>query len=410
MSEPIAVTSMAWRTPLGNGLQDAWNRLCAGERSATQEHRISSQSYRCRLGAALAEEPGASPHRRFLKRIGISALESAVEAFQPMIRQGFDKDRVGLFFSYGGLRADWSEMRNSLLNQQLDGSRCWTSGLINLHPYWILKHLSNNAHAITAQSLGICGEGVTLGGLNAGTQALAAAINALRMGAVDQALVVSHDSLLEPETLVALGEKGLLSSAIHPRELIAPYSASSSGFVPGEASAAVLLERAKDVKGEALANPLIQVEAIEAADGKPTLPTLKTLKAGLLRMKHAVSSDHVEKINFKVDLFDGAGLADLEWEFDERNSLSEYSYSNTPLTCTLSAMGQLGASSTLVQLIALVHALRSGTVHPIAGLKTAAKGCLSPVNEASSSPGLRSALAVNAGFPGLLGLVHLEVL
>ncbi len=404
MNEPIVVTSMAWRTPLGLGLQEVFNRLCAGERAATTQHRIDSKHYRCRLGAPLAEEPGATPHRRFLKRIGVSALESATEAFQPLAQRGFNPDRVGLFFSYGGLRADWDEMRNSLIHQQKNGDQCWNRGLKDLHPFWILKHLSNNAHAITAQHLKICGEGVTLGGLNAGAQALATAMNSLRIGAVDQALVVSHDSLLEPETLVALGEKGLLSSAKHHRDLSAPYSKDALGFVPGEATAAVLLERAKDVQGKAAGNKLIKVEAVDIADGKATMPTGETLRAGILRLKK-VPLGHQS-----VDLIDGAGISDSVWEKEEREILSDYCGPHTPLTCTLSSMGQLGASSSLVQLIALVHALKGGTVHPIAGIQNPAAGPLSPVVQPSSLPSFRSALAINAGFPGLLGLVHAELL
>jgi 3-oxoacyl-(acyl-carrier-protein) synthase len=384
---------MAWRTPVGSGINEVWNRLCAGERAATSEHRISSKTYRCRLGAQLPQKPGTSPHSRFLKSIGISALESANEAFKPLMQTGFDKDRVGLFFSYGGLRADWDEMRNSLIEQKSDGTGCWSQGLAGLHPFWILKHLSNNAHAITARELGICGEGMTLGGLNAGAQALATAINALRIGAVDQALVVSHDSLLEPEILVALGEKRLLSPDAHPGDLCSPYSILSSGFVPGEATAAVLLERENDVKTSALA----KIEAIDISDGKAVLPTGETLKAGLRRMGR------------KADLIDGAGIANAEWDLEEREILAEYAGPDTALTCTLSAMGQLGASSSLVQLIALIQALRSGTVHPVAGLSTPTKGPLSPIVQAFQHTHLRSGIAVSAGFPGLLGIVHVEI-
>jgi hypothetical protein len=78
--------------------------------------------------------------------------------------------------------------------------------------------------------LALKGEGATFGGGNAGAQAIASASRALADDAIDAALVVAYDSLLEPETLVELDARGELGR----------------GFVPGEAAAAIVLVRAPD--------------------------------------------------------------------------------------------------------------------------------------------------------------------
>src|SRR5205085_875983 len=115
-----------------------------------------------------------------------------------------DRDRIGLFAGVGGLRAHWDDMLAALEHQRDDGAGAWERGLRDVHPYWMLRHLSNNVHALAAMELELRGEGATFGGATGGAQALAAASRALHAGAIDAALVVAYDSLLEPETLVEL--------------------------------------------------------------------------------------------------------------------------------------------------------------------------------------------------------------
>src|SRR5262245_19460213 len=117
-------------------------------------------------------------------------------------------DRLGLFFGYGGLRAHWNDMMPALAHQNPDGDGAWERGLTLLHPFWMLQHLSNNAHALSAEELGARGDGLLLAGANAGAQALAAASRALLAGSVDAAIVVAYDTLLEPETLIELANRG----------------------------------------------------------------------------------------------------------------------------------------------------------------------------------------------------------
>jgi 3-oxoacyl-(acyl-carrier-protein) synthase len=180
-------------------------------------------SYALRIVAPLCEPPAKSRNERFLRRMGLYGMEVAHEAFRAAgVPAG---PRYGFFTGVGGLRAHWDDMLAALADQDDSGSDAWQRGLVNVHPYWMLRHLSNNVHALASAELGLRGEGATFGGAEAGLHALRAARRALADGAIDHALVVAYDSLLEPETLVELGER-------------AP-----SDFVPGEAAAAVVLAR-----------------------------------------------------------------------------------------------------------------------------------------------------------------------
>ena len=379
------IKAWAWRTPLGNDTDTVIARLLAGQRAARPNARFDAASYACTLAGDITGEPDMVRHRRFLRRMGMFAVEVAIEA---MARAGLSGgDRVGLFFGYGGLRAHWNDMMPAFEHQRSDGDDSWNKGLSLLHPFWMLQHLSNNAHALAAQELGARGEGATYGGANAGAQALAAAIRSLAAGAVDAALVVGYDSLIEPETLVELGQRGALTRGGLPA-LLAPYDSAACGFVPAEAAAAMVLQR----PGEGGAT-LARVQALDAADGGHG-------EVGTATLAHLIGQ-HGQR----GDVVDGCGLANPRFDAAERSAAAHVVGDDAPLCCIMAAMGQTGAASSIVQSIALTELLRRGLLAPIAGLQSAAPGPLSPVLAAQSMTN-RSAICLSTGAPGLAGIVR----
>jgi hypothetical protein len=219
----VAMIGRAWLTPHGATVDGAIARMLCGETAGRRDDR----GYECATLAPILDEPPRSRHGRFLRRIGQFGLAAASDALAASAIGG--GARVGLFSGVGGLRAHWDDMLAAFANQRDDGDQMWERGLKDVHPYWMLRHLSNNVHALASADLDLRGEGATFGGGNAGAQALAAASRALRANAIDAALVVAYDSLLEPETLVEMSARGLARSV-----------------VPGEAAAAVVLVRGGD--------------------------------------------------------------------------------------------------------------------------------------------------------------------
>ena len=382
-----AITGWAWRTPLGSDTDHVIDRLLAGERAAAVNGRFDASAYACTVAASMAQPPAASRHGRFLRRMGLYAVEVAAEALGNAGIKG--SDRVGLFFGYGGLRAHWDDLMPAFEHQNADGDGAWSRGFNLLHPFWMLQHLSNNAHAIAAQELRARGEGATYGGANAGAQALSAAIRALASGAVDVALVVGYDSLIEPETLVELAARSACTRA-GMADLASPYDVLARGFVPGEAAAALVLQRTD------AAHAIAYVQALDGADGErgeAQAATVARLVCALAKAGDAV---------------DGAGLGSGDFDAAERSAAAATAGINAPLSCIMAAMGQLGAASSVVQTIALTALLRRGMLAPIAGLRTPAAGPLRPLLRAEST-GARSAVGIAAGAPGLAGIIRVEL-
>ncbi|MES2886915.1 MAG: beta-ketoacyl synthase N-terminal-like domain-containing protein [Pseudomonadota bacterium] len=385
-----ALKAWAWHTALGHDTDTVMQRLQSGERAWQANPRFDARSYACTTAAGLPTPPSASRHQRHLRRMGLHAVEVATQALAAAQVKG--SDRVGLFFGYGGLRAHWDDLMPAFEHQRSDGAAAWDRGLALLHPFWMLQHLSNNAHAIAAQALGACGEGSTFGGGNAGAQALAAALRALQAEAVDTAVVVGYDSLIEPETVVALSERGALSPA-DAATVSSPYDLHANGFVPGEAAAAVVLQRLGTPGGTVWSH----LQALDAADGTPGEAQPATLER-LLR-----------SLAQPGDAVDGAGMAQPRFDLAERETVAAFTGDRSPLLCTASAWGQLGAAAAVVQAIALTACLHRSVWLPIAGLRHPAPGPLRPLRavEISSTP--RAALGVSVASPGLAGLIRVEL-
>lgn len=391
-----AITGWAWRTPLGDSVPGVVQAMLTGARAATGSHRFPLETYPCSLVAPIAGEPRPSRHRRFMRRLALFAAEAATEAFQRSgIAAGIGRgERFGLFSAMGGLRADWDELMPALAAQREDGEEAWERGFRLLHPFWMLRYLSNNVHALLSADLGARGEGVSFGGASAGAQAMASAARALAAGSIDAALVVAYDSLIEPETLVELGTRGEATRA-PLSALEAPYALRAEGFVPGEAAAAIVIER-EDLAG-ARANSFITIASgSDGARGEPGARAIGRVVARVARPGDAV--------------VDGAARALPELDAAEREAIAGVggALPDSVLVATAASLGRSGAPSALVQAIALSACLREGALPPIAGLRDAAPGPLRPLEQRAATSA-RSAVGVSTGPSGAVSAVRVEL-
>lgn len=384
-----AIVAGAWRTPLGGDVDGVVARLLGGQSAARWHEDIPRGAYRCRVSAPVDQEPPRSRNARFVRRIGLLAMAAGREAFQ---QSGIEAGpRVGVFAGFGGLRVEWDDVMPALQNQRDDQAGLWERGLGKLHPFWMLNHLSNNAHALLAAELGLKGVGLTLAGANAGAQALASAIEQLEAGTVDAALVFAYDTFISPNILVEWSVRGLATHA-GPGEVVGPYDRASAGIVPGEAACAVVLQRPADA-GDALQS---LVSAADAADGEEHRARIDTLS----RSSQPLADD--------IDFVDGDSQAQPNRDLAERRMLAEHVAETTPLISTSAAIGYTGAARPVFQAIALTQILRGGVLPPIAGLEDPAPGPLEPVF-APTETTARAALGVHTGAPGLAGVVRVEI-
>jgi 3-oxoacyl-(acyl-carrier-protein) synthase len=406
MTLTAAVTGWAWRTPLGSNIDAVMTRLWAGEHGVGPlSDEVGEHTYACHLCARIAAQPARTPHHRFVRRAGLLGMEAAHEAARmaDVAARAQAGERVGVYVGYGGLRAHWSEMMPALAEQVAEQTELWRRGLRHLHPFWMLRYLSNNAHALFAADIQGRDDGVTCGGGTSGAGALAAAARALRLGVVDVAVVFAYDSLIHPDVLVDLAARGRLSAAQTPTAWRGPYDQSAAGGIPAEGAAALVLERA-DAQATPARPILAWVAAQELADGAPHEPSPTLIAACARGLLPPDGSP-------RGWLLDGAARADLTHDAAERDALASTFAHDTPLTATAAAFGMLGAAQPLAQVIALASCLRARRLPPIPHLVAQAPGPLRPVMgaEAALDAGVHTALGLSTASPGLVGAVRVAL-
>lgn len=404
MKMQAALTGWALRSPLGNTLEAVIARMLSNETAFCAGHRFPLSAYPCSLVAPILSQPARSAHRRFLRRLALFAYESAMEAFENAGHQrnalqaaghGASRggERLGLFMANGGLRADWDELMPALSKQSPDGHLAWERGFRGLHPFWMLRYLSNNVHAIVAAELSAKGEGLCFGGANAGAQAIASAIRSIQCDCIDIAVVTAYDSLIEPEVLLDLGVRGELfqagADALRP-----PYDADAAGFVPGEAACSIVLESLENAGKRIRA----RVSAQHATEGGENEPSDKAFRRSISMI---LDGDLI---------VDGASRAQASLDCAEIQSLSKLLPPQAKLFSSAAYWGRLGAAASPMQVILLCGLLNRGQLPALPGLS---KPCNTQgyidIPKENRFISQRSALGLSTGAKGALGAVRVEL-
>ncbi len=374
------IRAAALRTALGHTPSEAFLAWQRGARAHAPIARFDARTYPCARGAEIREAPPQRRDLRHLKRMGVYAWDAGREALAAAgdIARG---ERLGLYAAYGGLRAHWEDLMPAMSAQTGAHESPWQKGLSGFHPFWMLKHLSNNSHALLAEAIDARGDGATYGGANAGAQAIEAACAALAARVIDTALVVAFDSLLEPETLIDLGTQGALAASEACRPA---YDTGACGYVPGEAAAALVLCRPEGSEQ----GP--RLSAWSTADGERGEPDASLLASFAEPLAGARAVD-------------GASRARRALDDAERSALA-----SGHLTSLQASFGQLGGATAVVQAILLSEALRHGSLPPIAGLEQPAPGPCDPLTKPLALDPDAVLGGISTGAPGLAGLVRVS--
>jgi hypothetical protein len=210
--------------------------------------------------ARLAGTPPATRHARLVGALPALALEAARVAAREVPRG----PRAGAFVATGGLRAQWEALAPAMAEQAAGGANAWARGLSRMPPLWMLRYLSNAAHAIVAAELGAIGDGATFAGPTSAASALVAAGAALACGAIDHAIVVALDDVTADE----------VARELHAR---------APDVIPGAAVAAIAVARAAGG---------VQLDAVDGVDpehAEPSPAAIASVRARLPRAERDVS-------------------------------------------------------------------------------------------------------------------------
>jgi 3-oxoacyl-[acyl-carrier-protein] synthase II len=247
----IVITGLGATTPLGGDLASTWAGLLAGRsgvRAITEEW---AQELPARIAAYVAVDPAESIDRVKARRLDRSTQLALVAAKEAWIDAGFDWEAeegveldpqtllVSLASGIGGL--------HSLLNNW-DNHR--DKGYRRVSPFTIPMLMANApASNVGIQIHAKAGVHAPVSACASSNEAISLAIDQLRLGRAEIAVVGGTESTIHPLPIAAFGQMQALSRRNdEPERASRPWDRGRDGFVMGEGSAVLVIETLEHAK------------------------------------------------------------------------------------------------------------------------------------------------------------------
>ena len=238
----VVVTGMGAVTPLGNNVEELWQRLCAGECAIDTISHFDASPYQTRIAAevrnlTIPPEIEATSLRR-LARFALLALVAAIEAWQ---QSGLAQTKIDPY------------QMGVLVGSTHGGEECLIEGLTHLlhgeqravSPRMISRMLSNMAAVHIARQFRLHGPNYALASACAsGAQAIGEAAEIIRRGDATVMLCGGAEACITPLTLAGdQASRALSTRNEEPQKACRPFDIARDGFVLGEGAGILVLEQ-----------------------------------------------------------------------------------------------------------------------------------------------------------------------
>ncbi|MGW7530524.1 beta-ketoacyl-[acyl-carrier-protein] synthase family protein [Streptomyces sp. NPDC054783] len=241
----IAVTGLGMVTPAGVGVAASWDRVRAGRPTAAPDPVLRDNLVRisCRVPDF---DPVALLGGRAARRLDPFVQFAIVAVREALADAGLDPgtwdgSRVGVVLGCGGYGATTLEAQARVL---LEASAKKVS------PQLLPMHLSNLAAGRVSIELGTTGPSLVVSTACAsGTTAIGVARDLLNLHRCDIVVAGGTEAMVTPLVIAAFAQMGALSARHDdPAGASRPFDAARDGFVAGEGSAILVMERAADAR------------------------------------------------------------------------------------------------------------------------------------------------------------------
>jgi 3-oxoacyl-[acyl-carrier-protein] synthase II len=241
----VVVTGLGVVTSLGQGKQDNWARLTAGESGIRTITRFPTDNLKTKISGSvdfLPVEPFCAPSLTEL--LAATVAEEAITESSIGSRGDFPGP---LFLAMPPVELEWAqriEIATKLNQEACDYDEllrvCGDSQFTPYHERFLFGSVADHL----ADRFGTKGSPISLSTACAsGASAIQLGIEAIRRGETDAALCIASDGSINAESLVRFSLLSALSTSNDPPQGAArPFSKNRDGFVMAEGAGALVLE------------------------------------------------------------------------------------------------------------------------------------------------------------------------
>ncbi|MCM2416566.1 beta-ketoacyl-[acyl-carrier-protein] synthase family protein [Streptomyces sp. RKAG293] len=392
----VAVTGLGLVTPAGIGAAATWEHFLGGAPTARPDHLLAGLpvDFSCQVGElnAAARLGGRLSRRldRFTQMALIAAREAVADA--GLDPRAWNADRVGVVLGVSS---------NGIDTYPMEYARLAKGHPDRISPMMMPRSIPNMVSAEVSLDLGAHGPSLTVNTACAsGGTALGVACDLLRSGTCDIVISGGTDSQRNPMTASAFAQLRTLSRRHHDHAGASrPFDADRDGFVLGEGSGILVLERAEHMRARA-ARPRVYLSGHGAScdvhhytaphpKGDGLARAIRTALTGAGLAPEDI--DHVNAHATSTVLNDRAEAAALHQVFREP----------PPVTANKSiighSLGAAGAIEAALTALTIQHQL----IPPTANLDRIDPDIdLDVVTKTPRSTVIRAALSASSGFGG----------
>ncbi len=409
----VVITGMGVICPLGNSPETLWSALSAGESGIEFLKRIPDVHLPSKIGGEARFFNGdiddfgelEKKLKRNVKKglklmcreieMGVASAQLAI-ANAGLSPEVYDPVRIGTMFGCDYIITEPSEFTTGVKNCVPDGSfdfSLWgENGLSQVEPLWLLKYLPNMpaSHVAIYNDLRGPSNSLTVREASANI-AIAEATTILKRGIADYMVVGATGSRIHPlrSVHVALQEQLAQFSnhgeSLTPAQLSRPFDAKRQGMVMGEGAGTIILEDYDNAKkrGAKILAEVIGYGSSTVANRQYVADYKQAIANVILG-----SLESGQTIAEQIGHVNSHGLSTIRCDREEAQAIAETLGDQVPVVAAKSCMGNLGAGSGMVELVASVMALEANHLFPTLNYDQPDPECpVNVVRDRNVSPG-----------------------
>jgi 3-oxoacyl-[acyl-carrier-protein] synthase II len=241
LNRRVVVTGMGLVTPLGIGVQDTWQALCAGKSGVGEITRFDTTKFQTKIAAEVKDfraedflpKKEAKRTERFIA-YAIAATRMAMED-SGLVIDDTNAERVGVITGcgLGGL----SILEDTCLTLTRKGPR-------RVSPFFIPMMIGNMAPGMISIQFGAKGPNASIAtACAAGAHAVGDSFKIIHEGRADAMITGGVESVINPTCIAGFNSMKALSTRNDaPHEASRPFDRDRDGFVVGEGSGILIIE------------------------------------------------------------------------------------------------------------------------------------------------------------------------
>ncbi|MBX3418644.1 MAG: beta-ketoacyl-[acyl-carrier-protein] synthase family protein [Pirellulaceae bacterium] len=402
----VVITGIGLISPIGNNEAELWEHLSTGKSGVNHLTRVPSAVLPCDMGGEAkftgqivefgSLEKGLQRSIKKGLKLMCREIEMGVAAAQLAIQNAgwtaetYPPDRIGTMFGCDYIASEPDEflqgIKACITEDGFMFDRWGSHGMQQIEPLWLLKYLPNMpaSHIAIYNDFRGPSNSVTLREASSNLT-IAESVTTIRRNIADAIIVGATGTRIQSlRTIhVALQEK-LAPKGIDPGKASRPFDRDRQGMVIGEGSGVLILEELEHAKAR---GATIYGEVTSYASSTVCSPTGEVDYQHVFENVIDLALERAGKAPEQLGHINAHGLSDHEVDAAEARAIHNR-LGDRPVVAVKSYMGNLGAGSGMVEIIASLLALKNERLFPVLNLDNPDPACpINCVRDFTSHPG-----------------------